>query len=174
MTKQTSNLTICNLQSVNLQFKEWLKTLGFADSSVKSFPMYTAEMLHYFEINGITAVNQITAEAIQNFFIQWKNRKNKTTGGGLSQNHVNKGITAINNFIKFLKATGKNPIHLKLEREKIQVKIPQVLTQQEIQALYKASYNTTKRVNTEAYGQRDRAMLAVYYGCGLRKNEGNN
>ena len=175
------------------EYRQWLQTLGFAASTVKSLPNYITELLTWLEqggalknhsVNdfseepacrgGITEANQITAEAIQNFFIQWKNRKNKTTGGGLSQNHVNKGITAINNFIKFLKATGKNPIHLKLEREKIQVKIPQVLTQQEIQSLYKATYNNSKRVNTEAYGQRDRAMLAVYYGCGLRKNEGNN
>jgi site-specific recombinase XerD len=159
------------MKQLNNEFKTWLQTLGFSESSVKSLPMYTAEMFHYFETKGI---KDITAEAMQDFFFQWKKRKNKRTGAGLGQNHISKGITAINNFIKFLKATEKNHINLKLEREKIQTKIPQVLTQQEIKALYTATYNNTKRVNTEAYGQRDRAMLAVYYGCGLRKNEGNN
>src|SRR3970040_1804017 len=131
------------MKELNNEYKTWLETLGFAESSVKSLPMYIAEMLRYFEQNNITAVNQITAEAI-------------------------------NNFIKFLKATGKNPIDLKLMREKTQSKIPQVLTQAEIRALYEATYNNARRVNTTAYGQRDRAMLAVYYGCGLRRSEGNN
>lgn len=158
------------MQKLNEEYKTWLKTLGFADSSVKSFPMYTAEMLTYLTEKE----KAITAESIQEFFFQWKKRKNKRTGAGLSQNHISKGTTAINNFIKFLKLTGKQYIDLKLEREKIQQKIPQVLTVQEIQALYEATYNNTRRVNTTAYAQRDRAMLAVYYGCGLRRNEGNN
>lgn len=162
------------MKELKEEFKTWLKTLGFANSTVKSFPQYVNEMLLYFEQNNITEANQITAEAIQHFFFQWKNRKNKTTGAGLSQNHIQKGITAINNFIKFLKVTGKQSIHLQLEREKIPVKIPQVLTQAEIKSLYEATYNNTRRVNIKAYAQRDRAMLAVYYGCGLRRDEGGN
>jgi len=162
------------MKELNHEYKTWLQTLGFAESSVKSLPMYIAEMLRYFEENNITETNQITAESIQTFFFHWKNRKNKHTGAGLSQNHIYKGITAINNFIKFLKATGKKPIDLKLEREKTQTRNPQVLTQAEIKSLYEATYHNTRRINTEAYGQRDRAMLAVYYGCGLRRSEGNN
>lgn len=162
------------MEQLNNEFKTWLQTLGFAASTVKSFPMYTAEMLQYCEANNLTTVKQITAELIQDFFFHWKNRRNKTTGGGLSENHVKKGVTAFNNFIKFLKLAKNHPIKLKLESEKLVLKIPQVLTVQEIQALYEATENSTKRVNTTAYGQRDRAMLAVFYGCGLRRNEGNN
>lgn len=163
-----------NISNLNNEFKTWLKTLGFAASSVKSFPLYVAEMLNYFKTKEITAVNQIRTEIIKEFFFQWKNRKNKRTGAGLSQNHISKGITAINNFIMFLKLTGKQSLSLKLEREKIQPKIPQVLTLQEIQSLYQATHNNHRRVNKTAYAQRDRAMLAVYYGCGLRRSEGNN
>lgn len=162
------------MQELNNEYKTWLQTLGFAASSVKSLPRYTNEMLLRFEKNNIREASEITAPAIKDFFLHWKHRKNKTTGAGLSPNHIQKGITSINNFIKFLKLTGKNHISLKLEREKIQPKIPQVLTQQEIQSLYEATHNNHRRVNIEAYAQRDRAMLAVYYGCGLRKSEGNN
>lgn len=170
------------MKELNNEYKIWLQTLGFAASSVKSLPMYTAEMLTWMQQQNINTANQtctelsrsITAEALKEFFFHWKNRKNKRTGAGLSQNHIQKGTTAINNFIKFLKLTGKNDIRLKLEREKIQPKIPQVLTLQEIQSLYQATHNNHRRVNIEAYAQRDRAMLSVYYGCGLRRSEGTN
>ena len=90
------------MKNINKEFKQWLVTLGFADSSVKSLPQYINEMLTWLEDNNISEVNQITKESIQYFFFQWKNRKNKTSGAGLSTHHINKGALAINNFIKFL------------------------------------------------------------------------
>lgn len=162
------------MKSLNKEFKNWLETLNFAESSIKSFPVYTSEMLNWIEEQNITEVNEIQAESINNFFFYWKNRKNKRTGGGLSQNHVNKGITAINLFVKFLNQTKNNPIQIELERDPQQLKIPTVLTIQEIEQIYEATYSLNKRGNTKAYGQRDRAMLSIYYGCGLRRNEGLN
>jgi site-specific recombinase XerD len=43
--------------------------------------------------------------------------------------------------------------------------LPTYLTKQEIQQLYEITADSV-------LGMRDRAMLAVYYGCGLRLNEG--
>ena len=156
---------------INNEYKQWLVTIGFADSSAKSFPMYVNELLKY------TAKTRLTAENINNYFEQFKQRNNKTRNGGLSANHVNKGVVAINNFIKFLNVTNKAIINLKLQKVKTNNKSPEVYTKQEIQQLYEATFNinnNNKRLNKKAYQQRDRAMLAVYYGCGLRKNEGNN
>jgi site-specific recombinase XerD len=45
--------------------------------------------------------------------------------------------------------------------------IKTIFTRSEIKALYNACEG-------DALGIRDRAMLAVYYGCGLRRNEGIN
>jgi site-specific recombinase XerD len=42
-----------------------------------------------------------------------------------------------------------------------------ILTKQEIQQLYQVADQTV-------LGLRDRAILSVYYGCGLRRNEGVN
>lgn len=162
------------MKLLNKEFKNWLTTLNFAESSIKSFPVYTNEMLHWIEEQEPTEVNELQAITINNFFFYWKNRKNKRTGAGLSQNHVNKGITAINLFVKFLNQTKNNPIQIKLERDKQQLKIPTVLTIKEIEQIYEATYSLNKRGNAKAYGQRDRAMLSVYYGCGLRRNEGIN
>jgi len=162
------------MKTLNNEFSTWLQTLGFAKSSVISLPIYTLEMLQWLQAQNITKAQHIQAIHIQDYFNHWKNRKNKRTGAGLSQPHINKGITAINLFIKFLNKTQHNTIQLQLQRDKQHPKTPNVLSIQEIEQLYQASYNIHKRANTLAYGQRDRAMLAIYYGCGLRKNEGIN
>ena len=52
---------------------------------------------------------------------------------------------------------------MKEERKTDQV----VLTVEEVKQLYHA-------IDETPFGIRDRAMLAVYYGCGLRKSEGIN
>src|SRR5208283_3020461 len=40
-----------------------------------------------------------------------------------------------------------------------------ILTQKEIKALYQTC-------DTDVFGLRDRAILSLYYGCGLRRSEG--
>lgn len=162
------------MNELNNEFKKWLQTLGFADSSVKSFPLYSGELIQFLIDQGVEESGQITADLIRNFFFQWKNRKNKRTGAGLSENHISKGTTVLNNFVKFLNATSRCTIDLKLERQKVNYKTPTVLSLDEIKALYEATYNNHRRINLTAFGQRDRAMLAIFYGCGLRRNEGRN
>lgn len=160
------------MKTIIEDFRGWIKTLGYSDSSVKSFPLYTAEFITWLKDQGVQSADQITAQHVRDYFFHWKNRKNKRTGAGLSQNHINAGITALNNFVAFLKTTGRSSIDLKLEHVKVNFKAPIVLTPSEIKAIYEATYSNDRRMNQTAYGQRDRAMLAVFYGCGLRRNEG--
>jgi integrase/recombinase XerD len=159
------------MEDKNEGFKLWLQTMGFAASSVKSLPRYSLEMLLYFKERSI---EDLTGENIVIFFQQWKQRKNKQTGAGLSHHHISKCITALQNFGKYLEDTEEIAISIHLEREKMSSHLPQVLSKQEIESLYESTYQNTKRVNHESYGQRDRAMLGIYYGCGLRKSEGNS
>jgi len=162
------------MKTIIEDFRTWIKTLGYSDSSAKSFPRYTTEFITWLTDQGVERADQITAQHVRDYFFQWKNRRNKRTGAGLSQNHINSGITALNNFIKFLKTTGRSNIDLKLEHVRVDFKAPVVLSIDEIRAMYEATFTNNRPVNITAYGQRDRAMLAVFYGCGLRRNEGGN
>lgn len=155
-------------------FRTWIKTLGYSDSSAQSFPRYTTEFITWLTAQGIERADQITAQHVRDYFFQWKNRKNKRTGAGLSQNHINSAVTSLNNFVKFLKMTNRSTIDLKLEHVRVDFKPPSVLTLDEIRSMYEATFTNNRVINTTAYGQRDRAMLAIYYGCGLRRNEGAN
>jgi integrase/recombinase XerD len=160
------------MKTLNQEFTNWLQTLGFAKSTVKSFPVYTKELIDYLEQHKTTKIQEITTEQIHSFFFYWKNRKNKTRGGGLSQNHINKGITAIQNFVRFLNETKNQNLDITLEREQVNQQLPNVLTKHEINQLYQATEHLNKRNNPKAYQLRDKAMLVIFYGCGLRLNEG--
>ncbi|NJO25849.1 MAG: tyrosine-type recombinase/integrase [Bacteroidia bacterium] len=75
--------------------------------------------------------------------------------------------------------TGRMTLHkLDLQGEDAEHEITDILTQEEIQQLYKASFIIQERKKHnrdisfyEAAAMRDRAILAVCYGCGCRRNE---
>jgi integrase/recombinase XerD len=100
--------------------------------------------------------------------------------GALTNTHLNKHIQALKKFTEYLRQTGKLPIsQLTLSLEKVIEEKLTVLTEEEIKQLYKATeilpqpkkQNRTE-ATYEAIQQRDRAMISIFYGCGLRRNEG--
>ena len=91
-------------------------------------------------------------------------------GGALSAQSINHAITAINLFSRYIYLTGKYELDIHLKQLSQDIEERTILTVDEIKELYDATY-INKRSSGREYGQRDRAMLAVFYGCGLRKNE---
>ncbi|MBL4753095.1 MAG: tyrosine-type recombinase/integrase [Flavobacteriales bacterium] len=82
---------------------------------------------------------------------------------------------AYNKFIRFLSVTGIHHLELSLPREQNKTHPRTVLTKSEIKALYSAIETyPDKRHLTTPYRLRDRAILAIFYSCGLRSNEGSN
>jgi len=161
-------------QALQDDFRDWLQALGYASTTTESLPIYIRELFFYLEQNGILHIRQATETDIETFFFQWKKRKNLTTGAGLSNSHINKGLLSINKFTRFLKETGTHYLAPELKREANHYKAIQVLTKEEIRALYEATFIETGRYSSFAYNQRDRAILGIFYGCGLRLKEGIN
>lgn len=102
-----------------------------------------------------------------------KGRSNTTREGALSSSSINNIINAVNSFTRYLNSTGKYVLDIALERAEDDVQVPTVLTIQDIKRLYDATFMSS-RENSLAMGQRDRAIIAIFYGCGLRKMEGTN
>lgn len=161
-------------QSLEKEFEEWLQTLGYAEKTVKSLPIYIRELFYYLEQQDKPHISEANSYDIEQFFNQWKRRKNLTTGAGLSSSHINKGILSINKFLAFLKLTQKHNIEVELKREEPRYKPITVLSLQEIQSLYEATFSETRAKSSLPFNQRDRAILGIFYGCGLRLNEGIN
>jgi integrase/recombinase XerD len=152
-------------------FKEWLDILGYCEGSIYNMPSIIREFLHFLEglnINQITALKQIH---YKDYFNYLNSRGNQRRGGGLSNNYLNKHIQTLEKFYEFLSHKGVQHLPpVALRQLKIDKKEVTVLTIAEIQEFYKAS----RKIKEEALQSRDRAMLSIFYACGLRRNEGAN
>jgi len=164
MDKRTLKST--QYQILEKGFKSWLATLGYAESTVYGHPRMLREFLQWLESNEITVIKEITQELTADFIRHFKNRPNQRRAGGVSISHVNKQINTLNKFFKYLNNTKQYNQNITLKKLKEEeFKKREILTKQEIQQLYNATDNSL-------IGMRDRAMLGVYYGCGIRKREG--
>jgi integrase/recombinase XerD len=161
-----SSLKTPNYQILEKGFKSWLATLGYAESTVYGHPRQLREFLVWLEQKEITIIKEVTPQLTADFIRYFKGRANQRRAGGLSIAHVNKQIDSLNKFFKYLNNTGQYTQNIQLKKQKEEeIKKREILTKQEIQQLYNATDNSP-------IGMRDRAMLAVYYGCGIRKREG--
>ena len=166
-------------------FKEWLDVLCYAPISVYNMPLQVRELLHYLESENITSIKELDVNHIKKHYNKLKERSNARREGGLSNNHLNKHIQSLRKFTDYLRQVGRLTLpELQIKNEQADVKTIPVLTEEEIQQLFKATYKTSLQYNrphynlnaaqVEAMQARDRAMLAIFYGCGLRRNEGVN
>jgi integrase/recombinase XerD len=152
-------------------FKEWLDTLGYAETTVNSLPLHVKELLHFLEAKNILEITQVKPRHISDFSHYLKNRINLKHGGALSTSSINKTLQAIKTFSSYLAQTHIHLLDASPQRMITDTQERIILTPSEIKQLYAATF-TPHRENTIAIGQRDRAIIAIFYGCGLRKSEG--
>lgn len=167
---------------VEKSFKEWLEVLGYSWQSVYYMPIQIRGLLNHLEKQNKTQLTDITTEAIKDYYYnELKQRKNyMRDAGALGNAHLNKHIQALRKFTEYLRQTGKLSIAMfNLKLEKVTEEKLTILTEEEIKQLYAAAeiIQQPKKHNRsielyEAIQQRDRAMLSIFYGCALRRNEG--
>ena len=148
-------------------FKEWLELLGYSKLSIPALIRSLHEFLQYQELNGKPSLHQLAAGDANRFIELLQTQAGKRTGRPLSNGHINKQVQALLLFSKYIRETDKCAVGFSLQRLEETRSKPVWLTKNEIQLLY-------DQIKDDVLGIRDKAMLAVYYGCGLRLNEGAN
>lgn len=162
-----------NYQYIENSFREWLDVLGYAPSTVYQLPTHIRELFYYLEQKGITHINQVDAKKIKEFYNQLKTRTNQRFGGGLSNAYLNKHLQALYKFSDYLRQSGRLLLPgLNIEWEANDTEEITYLTQDEIKELFAATYGFNEGTKLEPLNTRDRAILSIFYGCGLRRNEG--
>lgn len=162
-----------NFRYIESSFKEWLDILGYAGSTVYQMPNYVREFFYYLEQNEITQITQLETKHFKEYFLQLKHRANLRRGGGLSNAYLNKHLQALCKLTQYLRQSGRLVLpYLNIDWESKDTEEIEYLTQQEIKQLYSATCGYNEGTKLEALNARDRAILTVYYACGLRRNEG--
>jgi len=146
-------------------FGEWLQTLGYAPVTVTALPRLLQEFLHYQEQGGKPSLGSLQAPDANAFIEHIEVKIGPRSGRGYSAGHINKYIQALKLFNQYIRETGRTGIGFTLVLLDDRRNKPDWLTHREVQRMYEA-------IQDDVLGIRDRAMLAVYYGCGLRLSEG--
>lgn len=149
-------------------FIAWLEALNYSEYSINQAKLAVSQLNEFLESKDINHPTGISAMHLHKFFEYLKLRTNRRRGGGLSPSYINKLNGSLRLYQKFLQLNHR--IYLPLTQNyfrglKTEV---EVLTVDEVKSLYNACDMS------QPIGYRDRAILALYYGVGLRRSEGIN
>ncbi len=162
-----------SFQYVEKSFKEWLDILGYAPSTVYNLPHHVRELLYYMEQKGIAEISSLNNSFIQSHYEHLKSRSNQRRGGALSNSYLNKHLQAISKFSDYLRQSGKLILPpLQITSQNKDASEIDYLSQEEIKELYTHTYGYNENTSLAALNARDRAMLSIFYACGLRRSEG--
>jgi len=174
-----TEITSAKFKELEISFLKWLKILNYSEETIKTRRRNIREFLFYLEQCGVTGVENMSEEKAKSFVSYLKCRENIKYGSGLMSASINVSIAGVNKFFEYLHQTG-HPVPDNLQYLEENYKPRNILTMKEINQLYETTYQTHHFANPgtkakqQAVSQRDRAMLSIYYGCGLRKSEGEN
>jgi integrase/recombinase XerD len=150
---------------LHTEFKEWLNRLGYAESSITGNARRLQYFLNWLQNNKLNKLESITPEHLKQYH---KHLEVKPTrfGGSLNSSTIQAYISTLKLFDEFLSRYNYPTI---VKTRLLVTPSPEnqrsILTKEETTAIYEVTDQSVQ-------GYKDRAMLAIYYGCGLRCKEG--
>jgi integrase/recombinase XerD len=170
MKKKTIVLQSAEYKLLLQGFAEWLTILNYSGYSIPGLSGSVQVFLNYQEENNKSSLQQLTAMDANNFIATLQTKTGIRTGKLFTGSYLNKQVQALKLFSRYIRETGRSSIGFTLHRLEEKKNKPTWLTKEEVQKLYDATETPLQGMG--ALGIRDKAMLAVFYGCGLRLNEG--
>jgi len=118
------------------------------------------------EKQSVQTLDNIDQQHIESYDLYLRQRPNRKNKGALSISSITSNLNGVRRFGRYLQQTGKYTLEVNVPLPKAQRKTERmVLSLAEIRSLYRST-------DESLLGIRDRAMLGIYYGCGLRRSEG--
>ncbi|QYH39528.1 tyrosine-type recombinase/integrase [Algoriphagus sp. NBT04N3] len=144
-----------------LDYRQYLERTGYNKGSREALPSCLREFFYRMEGLGIHGLDSITSGHILDHWEYLKTRPSQR-GGSLSESMVSHHLYALKTFMNYGQSSGNlnsNPFG-SLSFPKPEHPPRKVLSTEEIKALYGACETL-----------KDRAILSLFYGCGLRRSE---
>ena len=131
---------------------------GLTDQTVSSYQNDLDVYLSFLQDKNVFLVKDIASDHIKEFL--------KIRGDNESTSTVAHNLTVIKNFHKYLIKENivKEDVSLFISRPKLQKRLPRTLTVEEVDLLLDITLNTP-------FDYRNKAMLELMYGAGLRVSE---
>jgi integrase/recombinase XerD len=142
-------------------YNQLIKAKNFATKGQGTYQLCVKEFFYWLELQGINKIKKITSGDMIDYYEYISTRPNKRNAGTLSQSMINQHLFSLRLLIDYLLDTNqiksavlipKNNTGSKKERDSI--------TQAEAELLYR-----------NCQDKRERAILSIAYGCGLRRTE---
>jgi integrase/recombinase XerC len=140
---------------------DFLRHLGEKNSSPHTIKAYSGDLANFTAYAGSRNWKQIDHIAIRGFLSQLYEQ-------GLSKTSVARSLAAVRSLYRWLAQEGEvdqNPAKL-VATPKLPKKLPRVPTIEEMNFVLDG-----KMPETAAFPERDRLMLELLYGCGMRNSE---
>ena len=166
-TLQLYSPTFVHIQN---DFKQFLQTWNYGDSTIQNLPNHLKEFFHYLETKGYDSLQYIKTKTVTEYYQYLSSRSNKRKSGALSNGSLNKHQQTLKLFLKYLKRHEYKlnfGVHLKSEKSN-RIDVKDILTIAEVKELFEA---TNYSHASKSMRLRDKAILTVLYSCGLRRNE---
>lgn len=144
------------------QFMRYLQAIGYSKASCTTFATGMREFLHWLEKHQVAAIQEIEESDIEDFYVYQQERPS-ATGGTLSESRIALNMYTLKLFFTHLQDTEQiavNPMgNLDYTRDYKRTR-ENLLSREDIDKLY-----------DQCETAKQRALLGVIYGCGLRRQE---
>lgn len=145
-------------QQTQNSFRQYLFRIGYTKSTMNHYLCYTGKFFDFLRKRHIDSFNLISTQLLIDYTVHLQQQP-------ISSKTISHHYNALKALDKYLQQHGEHSfltIDLKINTE---TPTRVVLSQKQIQALY-------THADTSLYGYLQRAILALFYGCGLRASEG--
>ena len=139
---------------------------GLSSERIKHLSAMASEVLAFLEAKEIYTIEEITGEHLEAFMFRLRQRPHPGHGGVLSASYINKYRSSINSLMAFVLDVQASPFYLPVMKD-TSLDPKKVPTTAQVQRLFDVC-------GDNLLGDRDRALLALLYGCGLRRGEAHS
>lgn len=144
-----------------MDIKDYIDYIKFerklSDETVKNYKYDLEHFILFLKDKNVTSFKNVTTSLIEEYLVFLSDYNSKT---------VSRNITSINNLFVFLlkeKSISRNPCEF-IDRPKLSKTLPDTLSVEEVSNLLDIPLKTN-------FDYRNKAMLEILYGCGLRISE---
>ena len=169
-----------NYNETKNEYAIWLTTLGFSSSLVYNYKFRAKDLFEYLQTKNINQINLVNQKNIIEYFEYLQSRPNKRRTVALSTSHLNHNFLAIDKLLEFLHQMGLPtapiPTNYRIKPDKQQrinnIKSFSPAEIKTLQANICNAFLDQPFKAKEAKQEQLHLIFALYYGCGLRRNEG--